>query len=122
MKLLKMSLSGKMIRFIVLIMFIGTLIAPVAPIAPMQLAHAAGAVYYVGGASASDSNAGTSSLPFATIQKAATVATAGDTVNIRSGTYRETVTPTNSGTAGNPIVYQPDGGADVTVSGADTAD
>src|SRR5690606_9664716 len=36
-----------------------------------------------------------------------------------SGVYRETVKPANSGTAGNPITFEPDTGADVTVSGAD---
>ncbi len=78
--------------------------------------------YYVGGTGASDRNPGTASQPFATIQKAASVAAAGDFVNIRAGTYRETVTPANSGTAGHPITFQPDGNAVVTVSGADLAD
>jgi len=58
--------------------------------------------------------------PFVTIQEAAAVAAAGDTVNIRAGTYRETVTPTNSGTVANPIVYQAYNGEQVTVSGAET--
>jgi hypothetical protein len=77
---------------------------------------------YVGGANASDNNPGTATEPFATIQKAATLATAGDIINIRSGIYRETIVPTNSGTSGNPIVFQPDGDAVVTISGADIAD
>jgi len=78
--------------------------------------------FYVGGAGASDNNPGTASRPFATIQKAAAVATAGDTVKIRAGTYRETIIPANSGSEGNPIVFAPDGNAVVTVSGADPAD
>lgn len=122
MQLLSASRNKAMIRIIVIILFLGMAVAALGPIAPEQRAHAAGTTYYVGGSGASDSNPGTTSQPFATIQKAATVATAGDTVKIRSGTYRETITPTNSGTAGNPIVYEPDGAADVTVSGADTAD
>ncbi len=73
--------------------------------------------YYVGGTGASDNNPGTAAQPFATIQKAASVAVAGDVVNIRSGTYRETVVPTNSGTAGNPVVYQAESGANVIISG-----
>jgi len=77
---------------------------------------------YVGGANTSDNNPGTATEPFATIQKAATVATAGDIINIRSGIYRETIIPINSGTPGNPIVFQPDGDAVVTISGADIAD
>jgi hypothetical protein len=78
--------------------------------------------FYVGGDGASDHNPGTASEPFATIQKAATVATAGSTVKIRTGTYRETIIPSNSGSEGNPIIFEPDGDAVVTVSGADIAD
>ncbi len=52
---------------------------------------------YVVGAGASDNNPGTASQSFATIQKAATVATAGDTVKIGTGTCRETVIPSHSG-------------------------
>ena len=72
--------------------------------------------YYVGGAGALDTNPGTATQPFATIQKAASVAVAGDIVSIRSGTYRETVVPVNSGT-----IYQPDLGATVIISGLNEA-
>ena len=85
-------------------------------IVSIQNVHAQ-STYYVGGTDASDSNPGTSSQPFATIQKAATVATAGSTVNIRTGTYRETVTPANSN-----VTYQPDQGATVVISGLNAAD
>jgi len=78
--------------------------------------------FYVGGDGASDRNPGTASEPFATIQQAADVAAAGDVVNIRSGIYRETVVPANSGAPGRPITFQPDGDAQVTISGADRAD
>src|SRR4051812_22069911 len=54
-----------------------------------------------------DTNPGTISLPFRTIQHGADVAQAGDTVNVRAGTYRETVTVKNSGASGTPIVFQP---------------
>lgn len=75
--------------------------------------------YYVSTAG-SDSNNGTSlSTPFKTIQKAASVAQAGDSVTVRGGTYRETVTPANSGTAANPITYQAYPGENVTISGLD---
>jgi hypothetical protein len=84
--------------------------------------HLQGTEYYVGGTGASDTNPGTASLPFATIQKASTIAVAGDIVNIRAGIYRETIVPTNSGTPGNPITYQPDGSVVVTISGLNTAD
>ena len=78
--------------------------------------------FYVGGDGASDRNPGTASQPFATIQKAAGVAAAGDFVNIRPGIYRETVVPANSGAPGQPVTFQPDGNAEVTVSGADLVD
>lgn len=41
-----------------------------------------------------------------TIQAAANIAQAGDTVNIQTGIYRESVTPVNNGTVDNPIIYQ----------------
>jgi hypothetical protein len=78
--------------------------------------------YYVGGPNASDSNPGTAEAPFATIQRAANVAVGGESVGIRSGVYRETVVPANSGSDGEPIVFQPDGEATVVVSGADVVD
>lgn len=75
--------------------------------------------FYVGGAGASDRNPGTATEPFATIQKAANVARPGDVVKIRNGIYRETVTPSNSGTEENPIVFEADAGAEPVISGAD---
>ena len=87
-----------------------------------QPALAAGTTFYVDAASGSDSNNGTSlSTPYKTIQKAAGVAVAGDSVLIRGGTYRETVTPANGGTVTAPITYAPYGGETVTISGADLA-
>jgi hypothetical protein len=74
---------------------------------------------YVGGPNASDQNPGTATAPFATIQKAASVVVAGNVVRIRSGTYRETVEPLQSGTAEHPIVFEADSAAQVIVSGAD---
>src|SRR5688572_13760619 len=71
---------------------------------------------FVGGAGASDTNPGTAAQPFATIQKAASVAVAGDVVKIRSGIYRETIVPTNG------TVFQPDQGATVTISGLNVVD
>src|SRR5688500_14247788 len=46
-----------------------------------------------------DAHAGSASAPFRTIQRAADVAQPGDTVFVRGGTYRETVTPRRSGTS-----------------------
>jgi hypothetical protein len=54
----------------------------------------------------SDSNSGTSAAsPFQTIQKAVTVATAGDIVSVASGTYAETIYGTNNGTLSQPIRF-----------------
>ena len=61
----------------------------------------------------------TESGPFKTINKAAQVAVAGDTVIIHGGTYRETVTPANSGSAGLPITYQAAEGEKVVINGCD---
>ena len=82
-------------------------------------ARAAGSVFYVA-ANGDDNNDGTSlSTPFKTIQKAANMVTAGDTVNIRGGTYRETVMPANSGTSDNPITFQAYQNETVLISGLD---
>lgn len=81
--------------------------------------YASGNAYYVSN-SGNDNNNGTSlSTPFRTIQKAATLAQAGDTVFIREGVYRETVTPANSGTQNNPIVYKNYNNETVTIKGTD---
>ncbi len=66
--------------------------------------------YYVDGASlggtCNDTNAGTDlAAPWCTLAKAASTAVAGDTVYIRTNTYRETVTPASSGTSGSPITF-----------------
>ncbi|MDX2018908.1 MAG: hypothetical protein SF187_01610 [Deltaproteobacteria bacterium] len=70
--------------------------------------------------SGSDSGGdGSATKPFATIGAAAAAAKPGDTVVIRAGTYRETVTPRLSGEAANPITFMPYPNEMVTVSGAD---
>lgn len=67
----------------------------------------------------SDSADGSLGAPFRTIQQAAQRAEPGDTVLVRGGTYRETVTPARSGTSSRPITYKPYNGERVTISGAD---
>ncbi|MBC8009491.1 MAG: putative Ig domain-containing protein [Burkholderiales bacterium] len=66
---------------------------------------------------------GAFATPYRTIQRAANLAVAGDTVLIRAGTYRETVTPANSGTSTSPITYKAyeSGGVfeNVVISGLD---
>ena len=66
-----------------------------------------------------DNAAGSLAAPFATIQRAADLAQPGDTVFIRAGTYRETVTLPRSGTPDNPIVFRPYNNERVIISGAD---
>ncbi|MDV7187352.1 right-handed parallel beta-helix repeat-containing protein [Lutibacter sp. TH_r2] len=63
-----------------------------------------------------DSNSGTEESPYLTISKAASVAVAGDTVFIKEGTYEETLAPSNSGTAGSPIIFQSFPGDQVIIS------
>ncbi len=80
----------------------------------------AGITYYVAQSeSASDDNSGGLFAPFKTLEKAASVAKAGDTVIVREGTYRETLTPQNDGTATNPIVFKAAEGEEVILSAAD---
>ena len=83
----------------------------------MPIANAAVTTLYVGPANCSDTGSGTQTQPFCTIIKAATVAAAGQTVLISTGTYSGTVSVAKSGTAGSPIVFQPAPGASVTIQG-----
>ena len=61
--------------------------------------------YYVA-TNGSDSNPGTQSAPWKTIQKAMNSATAGSTVNIKGGTYYEILNVNVSGTAGAYITFR----------------
>jgi len=63
-----------------------------------HLALAAGNTYYVS-TSGNDSNQGTQSAPFRTIQKGVNTAQAGDTVLVRGGTYNEAVSVNSGGTS-----------------------
>ena len=62
---------------------------------------------------------GTETAPYKTIQEAAKVAVAGDRVIIHAGTYRESVTPINSGTASARITYMPYNNDIVVIDGSD---
>ncbi len=74
--------------------------------------------------SGSDSNAGTLTAPWQTPQKAASNATAGQTVCFRAGSYPQTVTAgyqqtfNNSGSTGNPIVFTNYPGETAVVQGS----
>jgi parallel beta-helix repeat protein len=80
-------------------------------------AFAAPLTLYVGGPGCSDAGSGTASQPYCTIGKAASVASAGQTVRVAGGTYRERVAVAHSGAPGNRIVFRRATGATVTVTG-----
>ncbi|MCB0072106.1 MAG: hypothetical protein KDE20_11635 [Caldilineaceae bacterium] len=61
--------------------------------------------YYVATNGSDAANGTSTSTPWATLQKAADVAGAGDTVLIRGGAYQQIVEITKSGTSGNEIVF-----------------
>jgi hypothetical protein len=68
---------------------------------------------------AADDNPGTLAKPWKTIARAAATAQAGNTVLIHAGTYPESVTIKNAGTADKPIVFQAFGDDKVILEGAD---
>lgn len=61
--------------------------------------------YYVA-TDGSDENPGNKVAPMRTIQKAANLARAGDTILVRKGVYREPVVLQFSGQADNPIILK----------------
>jgi parallel beta-helix repeat protein len=64
--------------------------------------------YYVS-TTGNDSNPGSSTSPWRTIQKAANTLSAGQTAIVVAGTYNERVQVTRSGIAGAPIAFQANG-------------
>ncbi len=68
-----------------------------------------------------DTNPGTESQPWRTIQKAADTMVAGDTVYVMAGTYSERVVPQASGNAGSLITYAAYPGHVVTIDGTGVA-
>jgi hypothetical protein len=82
-------------------------------------ALAATTVLYVdnGSPSCSDTGVGAQTQPFCTIGAAAAVVTAGEKVQVASGTYPESVAIKKSGISGSPIVFTAAPGATVTLSG-----
>src|SRR5207249_7225642 len=72
-----------------------------------QSAYTSGTNYYVS-PTGNDSNNGSASSPWKTIQHAASVVTAGYTVHVAPGTYTEQVTISNSGTALSRIRFVSD--------------
>lgn len=77
----------------------------------------AGTTYYVA-PTGSDTNPGTIAAPFKTLQHAATIAVAGDTVLARQGTYNALLTPPHSGnTTSGPITFASYAGELATIDG-----
>lgn len=74
----------------------------------------AAATFYVA-TNGKDTNPGTLTKPFLTINKAAKLAKAGDTVLVRSGIYKERVVPSYSGRLGAYISFQPYRNESVTI-------
>jgi parallel beta-helix repeat protein len=75
-----------------------------------------GPAYYVS-PNGNDSDPGSESLPWKTLAKAASMATAGVTVFIKQGTYNERLVPVYSGTADGPITFTCYPGDSVTIDG-----
>ncbi len=67
-----------------------------------------------------DANAGTDGAPFRTIQHAANVAQAGDTITVHEGIYRERIDPPRGGTSATTrIVYQAAPGEKPVITGSE---
>src|SRR5512135_2781303 len=75
--------------------------------------EAIAATYYVS-TTGSDSNSGSQTAPFETIQKAANMVEAGDTVYVRTGTYAGSVISNKNGTSSAWITFKPYPGDSVT--------
>ncbi|MBL8030271.1 MAG: NPCBM/NEW2 domain-containing protein [Candidatus Doudnabacteria bacterium] len=89
----------------------------VAIFAASQSAKAA-SIYFVDGAasSSSDTNTGTESSPWKTLQRAASALKAGDKVIVKPALYKGDVVPVNSGSSSAYITYEARDGA--TIDGA----
>ncbi len=84
-------------------------------LAPVVAAQT-GATYYVS-TTGSNSNPGTISQPWLTIQHAANAVKAGATVYVFGGVYKESVNFPRSGTASSPIIFQSYSGQTAVIDG-----
>ncbi len=82
------------------------------------LAPAAGAATYYVAPNGSDAGPGSPAAPWRTIQKAANTVVAGDTVLLRTGTYRERVVIAAAGAAGAEVTFAAYPGEAPVVDGA----
>lgn len=79
-------------------------------------------IYHVS-KSGSDHAPGTEQQPFRTIQRAADIAAAGDTVVVHEGVYREWVKPKNGGLSRDlPVTYMAAAGDTVVIKGSERAE
>ncbi|GAA4213192.1 right-handed parallel beta-helix repeat-containing protein [Actinocatenispora rupis] len=106
-------------RTVRILTLLGALAVGAVPASSGVAAAAGPTTYYVSPAGDDTAAGTTTSAPFQHIQRCAEVLVAGDTCEVMSGTYRETVTPAASGTSGAPITYRAYPGASVRVDGTD---
>jgi parallel beta-helix repeat protein len=95
------------------------LCALLASFAMVAVSHASAATYYVS-PTGSDSNAGTLSAPWKTVQKAMNTMVAGDSAYLRAGTYQEaTGVSCTTGSGYNSLFWSHSGtsSAPITISG-----
>jgi hypothetical protein len=85
-----------------------------------QLIAQNGGTFYVA-TTGSDSNPGTYSSPWLTIQHAANTVTSGATVYVMGGTYNEAVNFPNSGTESEPITFESYPGQTALISGSNVS-
>ncbi len=104
------SKSYLLLFFLFLIFLLGLLFGS------PDISFSSGNTYYVA-KNGHDSNPGTESKPWKTIQKAASSLNSGDTVLIKQGTYKERVVPQKSGGSGNYITYKAYPNHAVTIDG-----
>lgn len=95
--------SFKYVRLAFVIMMIAMIVAVQLFPPSLTVSAAGGQTYYVS-PNGNDSNPGTLSSPWRTIQRAANTLVAGDTVLVRSGIYKEFVTIKTSGSKTNGYI------------------
>jgi len=91
------------IKLIVVLTAVALLVTGLIPV--MQV-YSAPNTYYVAKTGNDITGDGSIGNPWLTIQKAANIAVASDTVYVKAGTYNEQVKVKNSGTAGNYITFK----------------
>ena len=113
------SLYGLLVLSILVLLLIATAVSARDHGAKSPLSESHTWVVNQGHPNASDQGAGTEARPFKTISRAAELAGPGDTVLVRSGIYRERVTPARGGEPDRPIVYRAAPDEQVIVKGSE---